>query len=88
MSPAEPGTAPTEGMPKLPGVTRSRHGAARDKSHCAGRQPQARVNLSAQACEAARDLSGRGSRCLFKLWMGAQGPAHAVVSGLPRACRA
>ena len=28
-------------MPRLPGVTRSRHGAARDKSYCAGRQPQA-----------------------------------------------
>jgi len=34
-------TAPTEGMPRLPGVTRSRHGAARDKGYGAGRQPQA-----------------------------------------------
>ena len=41
LSPAEPGAAPTEGMPRLPGVTRSRHGAARDKGCCAGRRPQA-----------------------------------------------
>jgi hypothetical protein len=32
-------------MPRLPGVTRSRHGAARDKGCCAGRRPQAPCEL-------------------------------------------
>jgi len=52
LSPAEPGAAPTEGMPRLPGVTRSRHGAACDKGCCAGRRSQA-------PCEPGR--SGRRS---------------------------
>lgn len=37
----EPGTPSTEGIPRPPGVTRSRHGAVRDKGHHADRQPQA-----------------------------------------------
>lgn len=40
-----------------------------------------RVNLGARACEAAHDVSGRGSSCLFRRWRGVQGSDQAVVSG-------
>ena len=47
-----------------------------------------RVNLGARACKAARDVLGRGSRCLLRRWTSARCPDQEVVSGLPGACRA